>query len=125
MIAVDDVTDGVEQAAFAAAHNHILFVKIGGKAEPVEGRAGADAAAVIPRAARAADGAVHQVRDVGDGQERYLRAVEGAAAGGSAGLRGAAAGFLLLVVLAGGFVQQRQNFLSLHSDLVDGGRPER
>ena len=57
--------------------------------------------------------------------ERYLRAVEGATAGGSAGLRGAAAGFLLLVVLAGGFVQQRQNFLSLHSDLVDGGRPER
>lgn len=48
VIAGDDMAHGVKQAAFAAAHNHVLFVEIGGEPEPIKGGAGAGAAAVIP-----------------------------------------------------------------------------
>jgi hypothetical protein len=65
---------------------------------------------------------VDQVRDVGDGQQGYLRAVE-RAAGGGAGFRGAAAGFLFVVVFAGGFIQQRQNsFPFIVTSLTVGDR---
>ena len=43
------------------------------------------------------------------------------AAGGGTGFGRAAAGFLFMVVFTGRFIQQRQNFISLHSDLIDDG----
>jgi hypothetical protein len=45
---------------------------------------------------------VHDVRDVGDRQQRDLRAVKGTAAGRGARLGPGATGFLLLVVLQAG-----------------------
>jgi hypothetical protein len=72
----------------------------------------------VPRLSHARTGAgdrpVHDVGDVGNRQQRDLRAVEGAAAGRGAGLGLGAAGFLLLVVRAGGLVQQFGDFGGFH-----------
>jgi hypothetical protein len=109
----------MEQPPFAAPHDHILFVQIGGKAEPVETGAGAHTAPVIPGASRAANRSVDQVRHIRQRQQGDLRAVERATARRGAGFRGATAGFLFVIVFAGGFIQQRENVISLHSDLID------
>ena len=61
------------------------------------------------------------VRDVGDRQQRDLRAVEGTAAGRGARLGLGAAGFFLLVVRAGRLVEQGGDFGGFHAVLQRSG----
>ena len=88
IVFLDDFLDRFVEPLLAAEHD-VVFVHVGGEAGPVQLRAGGLCAAVVPGVSLAGDGSVHEVGDVGDGLQRDLRAVEGAAAGSRAGLRAA------------------------------------
>ena len=61
-----------------AAEDHVLFLEVGGKAQPVELRPRGQCAADVPGVGGAADGPVHQVQGVGDGIEHHPGAAEDA-----------------------------------------------
>ncbi|EXI73687.1 MAG: hypothetical protein AW07_02373 [Candidatus Accumulibacter sp. SK-11] len=113
-VVVDRLLDGQEQAFLATAHDHVLLGEVGGHADAIECRARRARAAVVPGSASAADRPVHDVGDVGNRQQRNLRAVERAAAGGCAGFGARATGFFIPVVGTGGLVQQFGDFGCLH-----------
>ena len=97
IVFLDDFLDGPPQALLAA-EDHILLAHVGGEAHAVELRAGGAAVAVVPGMAFAGDGAVHEVRDIGDGLERDFRAVERAAARRAARLQWLGAAFLAFLL---------------------------
>jgi len=118
VITADDMPHRVEQPPFAAPHDHVLLVEVGGETESVERRAGTLAAAVIPGTTGAANRPVYQMGDIRQRQQRDLRAVKRAAARGGAGFRRAAPRLLLVVMFTGRLVEQRQNLTSLHLTLA-------
>ena len=89
--------DGPPQA-FLAAEDHILLAHIGGEARAVELGAGGAAVAIVPGMPFASNGAVHQVRDIGNRLERDFRAVERAAARRAARLQRLGAPFLAFLL---------------------------
>ena len=113
-VAVDRLLDRMKQALLATAHDHVGFRQVGGHADPVQHRARRAGAAVVPRRPGAGDRAMHDVGDIGDRQQRDLRAIEGTAAGRGAGFGPGAAGLFLVVVAAGRFVEQGLDFAGFH-----------
>ncbi|MFY9326886.1 MAG: hypothetical protein WAO76_02525 [Georgfuchsia sp.] len=87
-------------------------------------RIGLSRAAVIPRAAGAGDRPMHDVGDIGDGQQRDLRAIEGTAAGRGARLGLVQPDFsLLLWAQAGSFSNSATSaiFIEAAPGLVPAG----
>ena len=74
-VPVDQLDQG-RMELFLAAEDHVYFLEIGGKRQPVQLRARRQGAADIPGVDRTADGAVDQVQGVGNGVEHHPGAAE-------------------------------------------------
>ena len=111
---VDRLPDRVEEAFFASAHDHVLLGQVGRHADAVQLRAGRACASVVPRAPRAGDRPVNDVRHVGDRESGRSAPVERTAAGRRAGFAAAQAGFRFFVVLARGFVEEFGDVFRFH-----------
>ena len=116
LVGLDGLADCAVKPLLAPPQNHVHLGKVGGHADAVDIGAARTGAAIIPRRARAADGAVNDVGGVGDGEKRVARAVEAAAPLGRAGLRLGAAGFRLAVMGTGRLVEQSEDILVFHCD---------
>jgi hypothetical protein len=117
LVGLDCLPDRLVEALFAAPHDHVHVGEIGGHADAIGVGTGGPRAAIVPGGASAADRAVDDMGDIGDGKQRVARAVETAAALGGAGRGFCATGLALLVVGAGRLVHQRRDFFGLHAIL--------
>ncbi len=130
IVFVDDFLDGFVEPLLSAEHD-VVFVHVGGEAGPVELRARGFGAAIVPGIAFAGDGPMHEMRDVGDGLERDLCAIEGAAARRPAGLQLLGAALLALffglalILAAARLVEDVLDFIRerIHSRLLGRGVP--
>ena len=102
----------MEQTLLRAAHNNVLLGQVGGHADAVQIRAGRARTSVVSGAARTGNRPVHDMRDIGNRQQRNLRPVERATARRRPRFGLGATGLFLFVMLASRFVQQRGNVFS-------------
>ncbi len=116
-VTLDRLLDGMEQALFAPPHDHVGFRQVGGHADLVQRHAARPRAAVVPGGTGTGDRPMHDVGDVGNRQQRDLRAVERTAAGRRPGFGLGASGLFLLVVATGGLVEQGLDFAGFHAVL--------
>ena len=104
----------MEQALLAAPHDDILLAEVGGHADAIQLGSGRARTAAFPRAARAGNRSVHDMRHIGDRQQRDLRAVERTASCRRTRFGSRAARLRLGVVFTRRFVQQFGDILGLH-----------